>query len=119
MSTQFETQHKFSWPITAYTARSFIKPYMFPSLKSHLERRQGFLTEPPVQSPSIILLKSTILLLEQHLDAPRSPSRSRRLDINPQGLKILMLIKKRKITHPYHYNLLFKNTPIHDTLYLC
>jgi hypothetical protein len=59
------------------------------------------------------------LLLEQHLDAPRALSWPGRLHINPQCLEILTLIRdKRKITHHYHYNLLFKNTPIHDTLYL-
>jgi hypothetical protein len=44
------------------------------------------------------------------------------LHVNPQGLEILMLIgeerKMKKIAHHCHYNLLVKNTPIHNILYL-
>jgi hypothetical protein len=46
-------------------------------------------------------------------------NRKWRLHVNPQDLKITMLVggkRKRKTTHYYHYNFVVKNTLIHDVL---
>jgi hypothetical protein len=45
-------------------------------------------------------------------------NRKRKLYVNSQRLKILVLIEEKRIIHHCYYNLLVKNTLIHDTIYL-